>query len=260
MKIRTCAQPITLVHEPPCTGAVVCLHGYSGYPGELALVASALYDARFDVFVPRYPGHGTSGDDFIRTGRNDWIAEAERTVRDVSERYAQVSLVGHSMGGAIAVLLASTYAIKRVVLYAPALLVQGLSLPLVTLMGLFHTKKRRPWQPDERYRFYDVRDPDDDAYLGSEYWSWYHPRQLRHLELLRRAACTALGKTSADILVITGGEDATVPKEVGNMVLELGGGRNRWIHLDKATHMIPYDIDDQSRDEAMTKSVEWLLM
>ena len=35
--VRRCAQPIELVHTDASSRAVVCLHGFTGYPGELAL-------------------------------------------------------------------------------------------------------------------------------------------------------------------------------------------------------------------------------
>lgn len=258
-RVRTCAQPIELVHKPASNRAVVCLHGYMGYPGELALPAEVLFQAGFDVFVPRYPGHGTNQHDFMRTRREDWIQEAERILTRTQAQYQSVSLIGHSMGGAIAIILAHQYSVNKVVLYAPALIIHGLSLPMISLLSLFFRKKKIAWEPDPRFRFFDTRDSDDDAYLGSEYWSWLFPRQLRQLELIRREAISLLPETQSDILVFTGGLDTTVDSSVGTMVVELGSGQNNWIHLEKATHLIPYDIDDTTRNEAMNHTIQWLL-
>src|SRR5690554_4004115 len=253
--VRRCARPIELVHDTPVKQAVVCLHGYSGYPGELALPAKRLFDAGFDVFVPRYPGHGTNGTDFLHTTRFDWIGEAERTYLEKASIYEQVSLVGHSMGGAIAVMLAHRHGVSRAVLYAPALSIPSLSLPLVTLLGVFVKKKSRPWEADSRFTFFDDRDPDDDAYMGKEYWSWHYFRQLRQLALIQREAVALLPNTQTDVLVFTGGLDTTVSSHAGSMVAEIGAGKNRWVHLEQATHMIPYDIDDISREKAMDETV-----
>ena len=46
--------------------------------------------------------------------------------------------------------------------------------------ALFH-KKKIGWQADKRYKFFDERDEDDDQYLGSEYWSILHTKQLYNL-------------------------------------------------------------------------------
>ena len=256
--VRKCARPITLVHEPKATKAILCLHGYSGYPGELALPAKRLFEAGFDVYVPRYPGHGTDGEDFLSTGANDWIGKAESMLRELNGQYAQVSLVGHSMGGAIAVILAKRYAIKSLVLYAPALLIPALSHGLISMLSLFVKKRPQVWNRDPRYGFFDERDPDDDLYLGSQYWSWLYPRQLRQLSLIRREAEQALAETTADILVLTGENDTTVSQDVGILVIEKGLGNNNWVHMPKATHLIPYDIDTATREEAMERTVSWL--
>lgn len=256
--VRKCANPISLVHEPKATKAVLCLHGFSGYPGELALPAKRLFEAGFDVFVPRYPGHGTDGEDFLSTGAKDWIGEAEDMLLDLNKQYADVSLVGHSMGGAIAVILAKRYAIKSMVLYAPALLIPALSHGLISMLSLFVKKRPREWKSDPRYSFFDDRDPDDDVYLGSQYWSWLYPRQLRQLSLIRREAEQSLAATTADILVLTGEHDTTVSQDVGKLVIENGLGNNNWVHMPNATHLIPYDIDAATREEAMERTVSWL--
>lgn len=256
--VRACARPIALIHEPKAMRAVLCIHGYAGYPGELALPARRLYEAGFDVVVPRLPGHGTSGADFMRSRKDDWVGAAEKALVELGGQYQEVSLVGHSMGGAIAVLLASRHPVASVVLYAPALHIPALNHSLVSLMSLFVRKKRVAWSADPRFTFFDERDADDDTYLGAEYWSWLYFRQLRDLSVISRKARAALSSTSSDILVLTGELDATVGADVGPMVVELGGGRNNWVHLQKATHLIPYDIDGDTRNDAMSRTVEWL--
>lgn len=256
--IRLCARPINLVHQPKSRHAVVCLHGYTGYPGELALQAKRLFESGFDVFVPRYPGHGTNGKDFMRTNREDWIGEAERVLVKAFSSYGDVSLVGHSMGGAIAVILARRHLVSKVVLYAPALSIQSLPFKLVSLLSLFIKRRPQPWQSDDRYPFFDERDESDDAFLGKEYWSWQYLRQIRQLGLIQREAVASLSETTADILVLTGEKDSVVDKRAGILVVELGAGKNNWVHLPKATHLIPYDIDEQTREEAVERTISWL--
>ena len=258
VNVRSCARPITLSHTEKSDHAVLCLHGYAGYPGELALPAKRLFEAGFDVHVPRLEGHGTSGEDFMRTSWRDWLGDAEKAYRELAQSYRNVALVGHSMGGALAVILASRHRCTPVVLYAPALSVPALNHAAVTLLSLFIRKRATPWEPDPRYRFFDERDENDDTYLGAEYWSWLYFRQLRSLSIIRNMAVRALAHTSSDILVLTGELDRTVGTECGPMVLELGGGRNNWVNLPECTHLIPYDIDDGNREEARRRTVEWM--
>ncbi|HHU88800.1 MAG: alpha/beta hydrolase [Sphaerochaetaceae bacterium] len=258
IEIRRCAQPIELIEEPPSKRAIVALHGYTGYPGELALPAQELYKVGYDVFVPRYPGHGTSSEDFLNSRRADWVGEGEKTLIKALENYEEVSLIGHSMGGAIALILAARHSVKRLVLYAPALMLPSIPRHLLQIVAPFVKRKKIEWSRDERYPFFDQRDEGDDAYLGSQYWSYIYPRQTLELVKIMDAARGALKKVNSDILVITGGEDVTVPQDVGPLVMEEGRGENRWLHLPLATHLIPYDWDEKSRLEAMEQTVAWL--
>lgn len=257
-EVRACARAIRLEGAKKPDVAVLCLHGYAGYPGELALPARRLHDAGFDVHVPRLRGHGTSGRDFMRSGWRDWLGDAEDAYRELAARYRKVALVGHSMGGALAVILASRHAISPVVLLAPALSIPALNHVAVTLTSLFVRERPFPWEPDPRYRFFDERDEEDDRYLGDQYWSHLYFRQLRGLSILRRMAVRLLPETSGDILVLTGAEDKTVGRETGPMVLQAGKGRNNWVDLPKGTHLLPYDIDDETREEAMRRTVGWI--
>ena len=256
--VRRCAQPIELVHTDASSRAVVCLHGFTGYPGELALPAKRLYEAGFDVFVPRYPGHGTNGKDFLRSRGADWIGEAKRQIESIQSKYQSISLVGHSMGGAIAVLMASLYPIDRMVLYAPALVLPTLPVKTVKCLSFVIKRKRKEWHSDPSYPFFDDRDEDDDAFLGSEYWSWIYPKQIAELSDISKQAVAALESITSNILVFTGQEDTVIPQAAGTLVLDRAKGQNNWIHLPKATHLIPYDRDEATREEAMERTVLWI--
>ena len=255
--VRACAKPIGFFHDERPESMVVGLHGFTGYPGELALPAKRVFEAGFDVMVPRYPGHGTNGRDFMKTGADDWIGEALRVVDSVREPYKKIQLIGHSMGGAIAVVVASRRPIGNIVLYAPALTHPTLPSNTIKILSKFVSRKRKEWAPDPSYPFFDERDQDDDVFLGSEYWSWNYPKQVHQLDLIRIEAARVLSSLSNDILVFTGGKDAVIPQEAGTMVVKEGKGNNQWVHLPKGTHLIPYDKDEDSREEAMERTVGW---
>lgn len=82
-------------------GALV-LHGFTGNPSSMRGVADAMIAARFDVELPRLPGHGTVLDDMLTTGWADWSQEVDRARRVLGERVDRVVLVGQSMGATLA--------------------------------------------------------------------------------------------------------------------------------------------------------------
>lgn len=206
-------RSFSLVHGEKSNRAVLCIHGYTGYPGEMVRPSIDLFNAGFDVYAPRLPGHGTSGKDFYRSNAKDWVTVAINATRDLVSRYDSVYLIGHSMGGGIASIVASEVPkIKRLVLAAPAVALYPKQLPmnpdLIGFISLFIHKVKHKWASDPSYRMYYEDAPNDDPYLGKEYWSWLYPRQLYHLfKLMLFAGEKCLPKIKCPTLVLCSMKD-----------------------------------------------------
>ena len=82
----------------------------------------ALAEQGWSVRVPRLPGHGTRWQDMNITTWEDWYSEAERNLRELSERCGRVFVCGLSMGGALTLRLAEEHGdeIAGIVLVNPA--------------------------------------------------------------------------------------------------------------------------------------------
>src|SRR4029453_6653802 len=55
---------------------VLVLHGFTGCPQSMRPLAEAFAAAGYTVELPLLPGHGTTVDDMIATGWDDWSAAA----------------------------------------------------------------------------------------------------------------------------------------------------------------------------------------
>ncbi len=86
------------------------LHGFSGSPFELRALAEILAARGVGSVAPLLRGHGTHPEDLLRCSYHDWLADAEMALEDVQRRYRVVFLVGLSMGGTLALLLAARHA------------------------------------------------------------------------------------------------------------------------------------------------------
>lgn len=256
--IRACARPWAMVHHEKVSHAVLLCHGYTGYPGELIRPGIDLFEQGCDVFCPRYPGHGSSANDFLASKAEDWIGTAYDAYAYLAQRYEQVSVVGHSMGGAIATIIADAFDADTLVLIAPALVIPSLPAKRLRILRYFVKRKRVDWKSDSDYTMLYEGDPDDDAYLGSEYWSYQYPKGLWELERVRRQAVACIDHLSANTLSISGGLDKTIPKQASLLATDKRKGVNRHLHLPKASHLIPYDKHKESQDEAMEAVVAWI--
>ncbi|HET6761395.1 MAG TPA: alpha/beta fold hydrolase, partial [Gemmatimonadaceae bacterium] len=101
---------------------VLLLHGFGDTPQTLALLARRLRNSGYSVLAPLLPGHGRSMESFGKSGASEWIAAAKDAYIDMRARHGSVSVVGLSMGGALAVVLAGEqHEIPALVLIAPYL-------------------------------------------------------------------------------------------------------------------------------------------
>src|SRR5437660_1622383 len=87
-------------------GALV-LHGFTGNPQSMRGLAEALAGAGLAVELPLLPGHGTSIEDMLPTRWRDWSTAAEDVYAKLAGRSRRVVVAGLSMGGALAVWLAT---------------------------------------------------------------------------------------------------------------------------------------------------------
>jgi carboxylesterase len=212
---------------------VLLLHGFTGTPRDLAGLAEHLRAGGMTVSVPRLPGHGTNGMDFLQTGMRDWLRAAVDAWMDLRARCRLVHLVGHSMGAVIAVLLAERFRVPRLVLLAPAFRFTNSLLPWSGLIGLF--APRIKWQVTAQ------QEPTDKEYaaLSREYWSWRYPRQAASYLRLRRIAVRRLSRVTAGTLIIAGKLDRNVPVQVIPFLEKrMRAASTRHLVYENASHLL----------------------
>ncbi len=93
------AEPWSHLGSRP-VGALV-LHGFTGNPSSVRIVAEALGAVGYHVELPRLPGHGTVVDDMYETGWADWTGEVAAAHERLRGRVDTVVAVGLSMGGSL---------------------------------------------------------------------------------------------------------------------------------------------------------------
>lgn len=102
--------------------AALLLHGYMGTPRELHPLATALAGAGVTSRAELLPGFGEVGrPDLKRVRAEAWLAAAKAAWREVTAGAAHRTLLGYSMGGAVALALAVDPQVRpdQVILLAP---------------------------------------------------------------------------------------------------------------------------------------------
>jgi carboxylesterase len=201
------------------------------------------------VSIPRLPGHGTDGGDFLRTGWRDWLRACTDAMMELRAEHAPVSIVGFSMGGLLALVLASRFPVERLALLAPPILTHDPRLPFTPLLGLFITRRRR--------RIVEPLPEDpEEATLAREYRGFRYPRQIAGILALRRLARRGLPLVSADTLTITAREDPYVPASViTNIESRLAAVRTRHLVVDGGHRSL---LEGDAKEQVRTAVAGWL--
>jgi carboxylesterase len=247
--IRRGAETIDLQEEG--SHGVLLLHGFGDTPQTLSLLARRLAKSGYGVLVPLLPGHGRNMDAFRKSRADEWIDAARDSMAQMRDRYATVSLLGLSMGGALAVLVAAeTSALASLVLIAPYLgMPTQLRIAAAThwLWGSFagEINARNPRS---------VRDPiEREKNLA---YGAVTGRTLFELSRVVKRAKSALPDVTAPTLVIMSREDPRVAPDVAEIAMKkLGAHDKKLVWTEGAGHIITVDY---GRERVFSEVENWL--
>lgn len=104
---------------------VVLMHGFTASPHEVVWLGQSLAAQGHTVYVPRLSGHGTRPQDLSRVRYEDWIASAFDALHIIRAQCERVVMAGLSMGGCLALNVASRAAVDGVVAMAAPMKIIG---------------------------------------------------------------------------------------------------------------------------------------
>lgn len=118
----------------PTGCAVLLIHGFTGSPTAMEPWAQALARQGFKTSVPLLPGHGTRWQEMIGTNYGQWISATEQAFDQLARTHQTVFVAGLSMGGALALHLATRRNVAGVSLVNPGLVVDSPLAPYTPLL------------------------------------------------------------------------------------------------------------------------------
>ena len=112
LSITKGAEPYLL---PAGKKGVLLVHGFTGSPAEMRLLGEYLHEQNFTVLGVRLPGHGTCVEELAKMRWKHWYGAVLDGFNMLKDICADVSVVGLSMGGLLALKLAAEEPVDRVV-------------------------------------------------------------------------------------------------------------------------------------------------
>jgi carboxylesterase len=237
------------LHRPRAHG-VLLIHGGGDTPQTLDGLARHLHSAGFSVRVPLLAGHGRALSALTQSSARQWHDEVRSELESLRESHEKVAVVGLSMGGALALKLASEQRVDALVLLAPYIAMPGFARGMARtsygwgwLLPYFTSMGSR-----------SIRDPAAaERALGHGILT---PAALRALYDVMNDAVQALPRVTAPTLVIQSREDNRITPEDAELAFaRLGASDKKFVWVHRAAHVITVDFGHQRVFELTS---EWL--
>lgn len=219
-------------------------HGFTATTAEIRYLAGKFNANGYTVAAPLLPGHGTQPEDLNSTHWQDWAYAGEEMLTKLFETCEQVFVGGQSLGGVLALYLASQEPrVAGVLLYAPAIRTPMSTLDLVKLYvgSPFITQVER-------------ESPD-----CSTEWQGYPGLPLKGaIQLLQfqNATIKRLSNIKHPVIIFQGRHDTIIAPESGKIILESVSSTVKEHHwMEKSNHAI---VLDSEREQVVMLSIRFI--
>jgi carboxylesterase len=227
------AEPFSAAGGPH--GALV-LHGFTGNPQSMRGLAQAFAATGYTVELPRLPGHGTSVADMATTRWSDWSAAADKAYEGLAGRCQTVVVAGLSMGGTLAVWLATRHPE-----IAGVIVINGLIEPFDPTLKAAFEQMRKEGSTTMPGVGSDLADPDAKELAYDEVPLDCLLLLLDGVEELQ----PHLSAVTSPVLIMNSPQDHVVPPTSSELLAKSVSGIVERLTLERSYHVATLDFDKE---------------
>ncbi len=213
---------------PGGSTAVLMIHGFTATPAQMRRLGGYLGEQGYTVRGMLLPGHGATVEDMLQSGWQQWLSAARTEALRLMQGHQKLVVLGLSMGGLLALLLAEELPVDGVVSLAAAIRVRNKLAPLARILAPLGPKTLGG--PGER------TEPDDIGYGVTPV------RKVGDLMTLARMARAGLDRIHCPMLVVQSRLDQSVDARAPEIIL--GGAVNCFdkdmLWLESSPHVCTY--------------------
>jgi len=201
---------------------VLLIHGFTSSPADFHELAEFLAGKNITVYVPLLPGHGTHPRDLKETKYKDWTNAVQQSLDllDTEKKF----VLGYSMGGTLALDLASKNDLNGVISINSAMFLANRYLPFIPIVKLAET--------------YTSKKAEDIIQFIDEKRIVYDSIPLDSITELQKLINTVqLQKITEPMLIFQADSDKIVSPESASYIYNNVGSKNKeLIFLTNSTH------------------------
>ena len=223
--------------------AVLLIHGFGGSPYDFKPLTDELEKQGIAFHAILLPGHGTSPRNLTNVTEEEFLKYSLNALDKLKEKYGEISVVGFSMGGTLAINLAEEREVNKLILFGPYLDITR---------KWYYLGKPEKWAK----RLYPIlpyvgkikiANINDPAGL-KRYDSYKHlpVKTVLEMEKLSHKAGENIDKIHCSILWFHSRHDIASDYNSAKSFFEkIPSRRKNFIEYTRSNHMILYDYDAQ---------------
>lgn len=238
------AQPFYFPGRLP---ACLLIHGLTSTPWEVRPVGLALRDAGIHAESLWLPGHGTSVEDLKDICWREWIAAVTARYDAMAARYEEVAVMGTSLGGSLALWLATIRPVTTVVSLGGAVWLHS-AARWAKLASYI-----RPYQK-KRTEGSSIFDPEARKIHPS--YPAMSLRAVGEMNTLINTLKRRLHQITAPVLVLHARQDSVIDPANATYIYEnVASEVKKLVWYEKSDHII---TEDYERDAVTAEVVNWV--
>ena len=243
------SQPMPEQHTNKAAIGVLLVHGFAGSKNDLAEMELLLRQRGMITRNMALPGHGTTVRDLMTVGWNDWAKAVRAELQALKQDCDAVFLVGHSLGGALALHTAAYEEVSGVVSMCAPIRMYPMTRFLVWA-GKFFT----PFVPSFGE---DIHDRGARHRYAHDGYAWMPTSALESMMLYLPTLRAELARITAPALIMISIHDHVVPGRDGREIYRLIGSKDKHlITFYQSYHVI---MKDHDREEVFSQTIDFIL-
>jgi len=213
---------------------VYLIHGFSSTTYELKMLFQFLSNQKYYVVAKNLPGHGTTIDDCNRQKFQDWLKFSEIELAKLASQVDELFIIGCSMGGVIALYLASIFPVNGVIVGGS---VFQFKKPFITYIGTLLCKIMK-YRDKKKMFSKEIRNTIE--FYG---YNQYPLIALREFRKMNKFVKKKIKGMNAPILIIHSNNDRTSVKENINIIKNNISSKNQKVLIVEQAHHNMFDAN-----------------